>query len=97
MINSFPTAEEARKLVKEKIANFDTPEINKIKEEILNAITNCKQKAELNYYMIPDIETTTYDFLNTYKYSFEFEYRKRPFSDWHGQSHKNDKWLIIRW
>lgn len=93
----FPTANDAKKLVEENITNFNTPEIKMIKEEILNAITNCKRKAELNYYIVPDIEKTTYDFLKTYKYSFKFEYRERLFSCWHNQSPKNDKWLIISW
>ena len=93
----FPTANDAKKLVEENVTNFNTPEVKMIKEEILNAITNCKRKAELNYYIIQDIEKTTYDFLKTYKYSFEFEYRERPFSGWHNQSPKNDKWLIISW
>lgn len=42
MIDSFPTAQEARVAVEENITNFNTYEIENIKSAILNAIQDAR-------------------------------------------------------
>ena len=93
MTNRFPTAEEARKLVKGNVENFNTLEINHIKEKILKAISNnyTNVKIEINSYR--EIKKTTSDFLKEYGYSFGYIYRDMI----DGTSCPRRKWLIISW
>ena len=63
----FPTANDAKKLVEENVTNFNTPEINYVKEKILKAISDCKTSVEIKL-STKDFEKQTYEFLNMNNY-----------------------------